>query len=193
MNWEIKKRSAAFASTWRNTDRKRSTEMKGVHWIKSIPTKAIQWSFGITSNLVDSPRSQPLSSSRKLEPLYSGALVVQGGARAGDWGSRINYDWCRSVDRSCCGCGFFVPGDYPPGVNNTGEPSEDSQADVDPKVGMKSSLQEDSDRRKKDCEEVKEDIRVRWSGLSHYEDEKNFCVFGGLCRVLGCAGVLEEW
>lgn len=55
-------------------------------------------------------------------------------------------------------CRPTVLGNDPPGVNDTGDPAEDGEANVDEKVGAAAGLEEDGDGGQEEGEEVQEDV-----------------------------------
>lgn len=56
-------------------------------------------------------------------------------------------------------------GDHIQGVDDTGDPTQDGQTDVDQEVSTTSALQEDTQRRQDDGEEDLADVTVQWSQL----------------------------
>ena len=66
-------------------------------------------------------------------------------------------------------CRRGVLGDDIPGVNDAGQPGEDAQEDVDPKVCLEAALEQDADGRHKDGEEVEEHVAHWVRGLRHVD------------------------
>lgn len=62
---------------------------------------------------------------------------------------------------------FLVLGDYPDGMNDTGDAAKKCQHDIDPEMFAESDLQKSCDRRKDDCTNDFHKLHIYLAGKSY--------------------------